>query len=259
MLGIPRDEKVYTHLIEYTKEFEKKNPQFPKNIASYLDSTAWPMTPEGQNIFLYNQENPENPYAPLVHLKAPSRCFTHSDGSDSEMGFEECFVLFAKHWTSQEASFTARNDGLVPLNLEIPNNILPLFDLLILEHLLLELSELKGNQKTPFDYILNDKEEFDGDGWGFCISSHVSKALTFECHRQNEGFSPWSNRFGSLFNYAYIRLLQELGDHLVSIFTSWVYSVRGCLPAEFKRALWARLTSSLERSLAHQIERRCWI
>jgi len=235
MLGIPRDEKVYTHLIEYTKEFEKKNPQFPKNTASYLDSTAWPPVPEEQSIFLYNQENPENAYLPLSQLPGPS--LVYPDGYSGHSVLDDWFILLAKQWISEEARYTSRRDSRVPLSGWRPQELLSTFDLFVLEYLLIELAKIKENQNTPFDYILDDKEEFDGDGRSFLLGYRVAMAIAFECYKQNKNFTIFSNEFGALFNYAYIRLLQELGDHLGSIFKSWVYPFGPYLPKGFQQNL----------------------
>jgi hypothetical protein len=118
-----------------------------------------------------------------------------------------------------------------------PPELLSVFDLFVLEYLLIELAKIKENQNTSFDYILDDKEEFDGDGWGFNLAYSVAMAIALECYKQNENFTIFSNEFGALFNYAYIRLLQELGDHLVSSFTSWVYPFGLYLPKSFQQNL----------------------
>jgi hypothetical protein len=46
---------------------------------------------------------------------------------------------------------------------------------------------------------------------------------------------------------------------LGSIFKSWVYPFGPYLPKGFQQNLWLSLTRSLEKSLAHQIERKCGI
>jgi len=263
MLGIPRNKDVYNQIKDYTKTYEKNNPDFPKNIVSYLDSADWPAIHKGPHIYHYTTEAQNNPYRPLCHVEFSSAILNDPLASyETVYSLDALFIFLAKQWVSREALYTAQKPGGVPLILEMPHEILPLFDLFILEHLLLELSKIKENKDTSFDYILGDQEafirEFDGDGWGSVLGRYLSKASFFECFRQNED-SAFPEEFGSLYNCAYIRLIQEVGDHLVSIFTQWVSPIRESLPREFYQSVWSRLVNSLHRSLVYEIGHGEWL
>jgi len=235
---------VYTHLIKYTKEFEKKNPQFPPNIYLYLDRDKCPTALKERSILEYNREFSENCYWPLTRLEIGLPPAVKGGEVEIASDLDPIFRELMGQWENESNLAEVRWEKTDQR--DIPNWV----NLVVLEQMLIGLFKLKENLCPTSPHWI-DSELFGEREWGGLLVSCLSSDFFWTCYRQTktDELSLFSTEFGAVTNFFYIRLLRELGEFLEHFFLTRVQSLGPRLTREVQKKLWAAVTIRFEEDL----------